>query len=174
MKRLTEWKRLPEDLPYADLYCDIMSALGDGRAIIKDECRLTVKNRDYLTAARRLSEYEDTGLTPEEVKALIDVSMGKAIAETTEFDGVSIQRLKELAAAWTSGNIMVISRAHWTYWYGWRGNHDRRIDDATCSRCGFRHPTIRPTKDDPYTPHQLWNCCPHCLAMMVEDNVERR
>ena len=29
-----------------------------------------VKNHDYVSAAHRLAEYEDTGLTPSDVKAL--------------------------------------------------------------------------------------------------------
>ena len=45
----------------------------------------------------RLCEYEDTGLTPEEVNYTKLYAMGKAVAEIVEFDGVPIDRLKELA-----------------------------------------------------------------------------
>lgn len=61
----------------------------------------------------RLAEYEDTGLTPDEVEHLIIFEMAKAVAEITEFDGVPIQRLKELAAADKSGNVDIVRRVHW-------------------------------------------------------------
>ena len=54
-----------------------------------------------------LAEYEDTGLTPDEVQHLIIFEMAKAVAEITEFDGVPIQRLKELAAAEKAGKIKI-------------------------------------------------------------------
>jgi ribosomal protein S27AE len=33
--------------------------------------------------------------------------------------------------------------AKWEFWEGWVGNHDMRIEDATCSNCGYVHPTVR-------------------------------
>ena len=45
----------------------------------------------------RLKAYEDTGLEPESVEALKLSMMGKAISEITEFDGLPIDRLRELA-----------------------------------------------------------------------------
>lgn len=47
----------------------------------------------------RLAAYEDTGLTPESVEALKLSMMGKAISEITEFNGLPIDRLRELAEA---------------------------------------------------------------------------
>lgn len=47
----------------------------------------------------RLAAYEDTGLTPESVEALKLSMMGKAISEVTEFNGLPIDRLRELADA---------------------------------------------------------------------------
>lgn len=47
----------------------------------------------------RLAAYEDTGLHPESVEALKLSMMGKAISEITEFDGLTIDRLRELADA---------------------------------------------------------------------------
>ena len=55
---------------------------------------------------------------------------------------------------------------HWIYWDGWCGNHDRRIDDATCSVCGYRHPTVRATKEEWDTPKFLSDTCPGCGAKM--------
>ena len=55
----------------------------------------------------RLKAYEDTGLTPESVDALKLSIMGKAISEITEFNGVPIARLKELAKADKDGRLVV-------------------------------------------------------------------
>ena len=51
--------------------------------------------------------------------------------------------------------------AKWEYWAGWMSNHDRRIDDATCSKCGYKHPTIRFG-----TPDLLQDYCPQCKSKM--------
>lgn len=51
--------------------------------------------------------------------------------------------------------------AEWKYWEGWCGNHDKRIDDATCSKCGYKHPTIRFG-----SPDLLQDYCPSCKSKM--------
>ena len=56
----------------------------------------------------RLAAYEDTGLTPENVEALKLSAMGKAIAEITEFDGLPIDRLRELAESDKDGRVVVL------------------------------------------------------------------
>lgn len=56
----------------------------------------------------RLAAYEDTGLPPEDVEALKLSAMGKAIAEITEFDGLPIDRLRELAEADKDGRVVVL------------------------------------------------------------------
>ena len=55
--------------------------------------------------------YEDTGLTPEGVEALTLSMMGKAVAEIKEFDGLPIDRLKELAEADKEGRVEVLPDA---------------------------------------------------------------
>jgi len=62
-------------------------------------------------AWRRLAAYEDTGLTPESVEALKLSMMGKAISEITEFNGLPIDRLRELAEADKDGRIVVLPEA---------------------------------------------------------------
>ena len=59
-------------------------------------------------AWRRLAAYEDTGLTPESVEALKLSMMGKAISEITEFNGLPIDRLRELADADKDGRLVVL------------------------------------------------------------------
>ena len=66
-----------------------------------------VKEHDYISAAHRLADYEDTGLTPESVEALKLSMMGKAISEITGFEGLPIDRLKELALADKEGRVVV-------------------------------------------------------------------
>ena len=56
----------------------------------------------------RLAAYEDTGLEPESVEALKLSMMGKAISEITEFDGLPIDRLRELAEADKDGRVVVL------------------------------------------------------------------
>lgn len=56
----------------------------------------------------RLKAYEDTGLYPESVEALKLSMMGKAISEITEFEGLPIARLRELAEADKDGRVVVL------------------------------------------------------------------
>ncbi len=56
----------------------------------------------------RLAAYEDTGLEPESVEALKLSMMGKAISEITEFDGLPIDRLRELAESDKDGRLVVL------------------------------------------------------------------
>lgn len=56
----------------------------------------------------RLAAYEDTGIEPESVEALKLSMMGKAISEVTEFDGLPIDRLRELAEADKDGRVVVL------------------------------------------------------------------
>ena len=56
----------------------------------------------------RLAAYEDTGLTPESVEAIKLHMMGKAISEITEFNGLQIDRLRELAEADKAGRLVVL------------------------------------------------------------------
>lgn len=56
----------------------------------------------------RLAAYEDTELYPENVEALKLSMMGKAISEITEFDGLPIDRLRELAEADKEGRVLIL------------------------------------------------------------------
>lgn len=56
----------------------------------------------------RLAAYEETGLKPEAVEHLKLASMGKAIAEIKEFEGVPIDRIRELAQAKKKGRLVVL------------------------------------------------------------------
>lgn len=55
-----------------------------------------------------LAAYEDTGLTLESVEALKLSMMGKAIAEIKEFNGLPVDRLRELAEADKDGRLVVL------------------------------------------------------------------
>lgn len=56
----------------------------------------------------RLAAYEDTRLYQESVEALKLSMMGKAISEIREFDGLPIDRLRELAEADKDGRVVVL------------------------------------------------------------------
>lgn len=55
----------------------------------------------------RLKAYEDTGMYPESIEALKLSMMGKVISEITEFNGLPIDRLRELAEADKDGRVVV-------------------------------------------------------------------
>ena len=84
----------------------------------RDMKRLTIRNSDGTVSQPtttsiealfyRLAAYEDTGLEPEEIKTMIDASMEKAIAEIKEFEGIPIDRLRELAEADKEGRCVVL------------------------------------------------------------------
>lgn len=58
-------------------------------------------------------------------------------------------------------------QAYWEYWGGWRGNHDKRIEGATCTNCGFKHPTVRGGN----ALDQLYKVCPGCGLRMGKREV---
>ena len=62
-----------------------------------------VKNHDYISAANRLADYEDTGLTPEEI------DMDHEAAETLRqlCRGCDLDRLEKLAEADKDGRLLV-------------------------------------------------------------------
>ena len=64
-------------------------------------------------------------------------------------------------------------KAKWLFWEGWAGNHDKRIEDATCSKCGYRHATVRKTFGSGETNRDVLNklspFCPACGAEMSVD-----
>lgn len=55
----------------------------------------------------RLKQYEDTKRAPEQIEALEAAIMGKAVAQITEFEGLPIARLRELAEADKDGRVVV-------------------------------------------------------------------
>lgn len=56
--------------------------------------------------------------------------------------------------------LVMRGKANWIIWAGWRGNHDQRIDDAKCSKCGYKHFTVY------NSPEKLSNYCPNCGSKM--------
>lgn len=53
-----------------------------------------------------------------------------------------------------------MKEAFWKVWAGWKGNHDQRIEDATCSNCGYVHPTVYRNLNE------LSSRCPKCKSKM--------
>lgn len=70
----------------------------------------------------RLKAYEDTGMYPESVEALKLSMMGKAISEITEFNGLPIDRLRELAEADKDGRVVVLPCKVGDVVYGFHNN----------------------------------------------------
>ena len=69
----------------------------------------------------RLKRYEDTKRTPEQIEALEAALMGKAVAQITEFEGLPIARLRELAVADQEGRVIVLPCKVGDVVYGFHG-----------------------------------------------------
>lgn len=87
----------------------------------------------------RLAAYEDTGLYPESVEALKLSMMGKAISEITEFDGLPIDRMRELAEADKDGRLVVLpcKLGDTVYMISWRLNGQHKIEERVFSLTYF-------------------------------------
>ena len=110
MERLTKWNGSSNQHAYYPR-CFEEPCNGGG-------CK--IKDCPFETAVcERLAAYEDTGLTPEEVTAAKVALMGKTLAEITEFEGVPLARLRELAEADKDGRVSVLPCKRgdelWTY-----------------------------------------------------------
>lgn len=115
MKRLTnEEVRVDESVdrylgPLADLEGmkpKLLDLILNGpvlNGVSKDVLRQSIRQLYSALAA-----YEDTGMTPESVEALKLSMMGKAIAEIKEFNGLPVDRLRELAEADKDGRLVVL------------------------------------------------------------------
>ena len=90
MKRLT----------FEGNFCDI-ARCGYPTCPYKDGC-------SQKQVWERLKRYEDTKRTPEQIEALEAEIMGKAVAQITEFEGLPIARLRELAVADQEGRVLVL------------------------------------------------------------------
>jgi len=62
---------------------------------------------------------------------------------------------------------MFKKKAVWLFWEGWVGNHDKRIDDAECSNCSFKHPTVYKSLNN------LSKVCPSCGSKMLVNSSRR-
>ncbi len=71
-----------------------------------------------------------------------------------------------------------VKTAKWEFWEGWIGNHDMRIEDATCSNCGYMHPTVRRefvngkfngSETPQHVLNKLSDFCPSCRARMIKE-----
>ncbi len=85
-----------------------------------------VKNRDYISAANRLADYEDTGLTPEQCEN------AKAIIEYAFSDDTSkAERIWELLKADKGGRLVVLpcKPGDTVYMISWRLNGRHEIEE---------------------------------------------
>ena len=88
-----------ERLTFGGNFCDI-ARCGYPTCPYKDGC-------SQKQVWERLKQYEDTKRTPEQIEALEAAIMGKAVAQITEFEGLPIARLRELAEADKDGRVVV-------------------------------------------------------------------
>ena len=89
-----------ERLTFEGNFCDI-ARCGYPTCPYKDGC-------SQKQVWEQLKRYEDTKRTPEQIEALEAAIMGKAVAQITEFEGLPIARLRELAVADKEGRVVVL------------------------------------------------------------------
>lgn len=92
---------------------DMLTVLQAENNKLQDELKWREAEIARLNEAREIAnekarEYEATGLELEEIKTMIDASMEKAIAEIKEFEGIPIDRLRELVEADKEGRCVVL------------------------------------------------------------------
>ena len=83
--------------------------LRTGEVLMASEYEEKYTEQEWISVLQdRLAAYEDTKLTPESVEALKLSVMGKVIAEIKEFNGLPVNRLRELAEADKDGRLVVL------------------------------------------------------------------
>ena len=151
MKRLTE-KHFNSDIHY--MKCS-------------DNCELDVNCIDcpaFEELIERLAAYEDTGTTPEIVEALKLSTMGRAIAEIKEFNGLPIERLKNIAEANKDGRVVVLPcKVGETVWAVGRVGVPRKMEleppdiRLVCTDEDNRCMALCPRKPDGFCAYRLRN-----------------
>lgn len=122
---------------------------------------------------KRLKAYEDTGLYPESVEALKLSMMGKAISEITEFDGLPIDRLRELAEADKAGRVRIIPESqNETCGHCWYFEREPGTKHGTCAK--RPHPRDRYGKIDRSKQFIVSQSTQSCrLYMSLRSEAER-
>ena len=86
---------------------------------------------------------------------------------------IETDRLEAICDAEKSGKLFLIGvdlakgenftsglqKADWKIWAGWSGNHDQRIEEPSCSNCGFVTDTVYGDTD--LLPKECPNCGCH-------------
>lgn len=128
----------------------------ESKKLIKESFDLLVKKRwlkEIGKAVDRYNKSRDRLQTDTHVLAVLV----KRYNEIYSKDPLSVKATKQASTT---------SKAKWQFWEGWIGNHDMRIEDATCSNCGYEHHTVRRTAYSVETPQdvldKLGNFCPNC------------
>lgn len=89
-----------------------------------------VKNHDYISAANRLADYEDTGRSPEEVTALgklFDYALEESKTLTEQL--ALLNRIRDLAKADRDGRVVVLPcKVGDTLWVTGRDNVPREME----------------------------------------------
>src|SRR5574343_874061 len=70
-----------------------------------------------------------------------DGSIQRVEPENIKFEDNAdfFKQVEQASSEWFDNSElkMVEKKAVWIYWDGWKSNHDRRIEDAVCSQCGY-------------------------------------
>lgn len=117
MKRLTyfdggKWRLKIGDTEYSGDAVDHLAAYEETGLLPEEVVKMGMMLEDSRRYSGRLElklkPYLDIGLGPSELNALKLASMGKCVVEIKEFDGIAIDRLRELAKAEKDGRLVVL------------------------------------------------------------------
>lgn len=91
-------------------------------------------------------------ITKEAFDEVVKNSYNNGYEDGLKQSSIEVDKLKESSLE---------KKANWKMWGGWKGNHDQRIENATCSNCGYKHPTVKVSLS------LLNKYCPNCQCTMV-------
>lgn len=149
------WTPCSEELPKLHLVRDIFNRPA---GFMSDVVLVTVKSNECDGTRYYVATDYMTGTTQEDVHWFMGCGYGGSAVYSQEI------------IAWMPKPDPYNDTKHgqWIYWDGWKGNSGQRIDDATCSECGYKHPTVWRNQGEEYnsTPDKLADVCPSCKAIM--------
>jgi ribosomal protein S27AE len=138
------------------------------KQLIKESFELFVKKRWLKEIDRALKNYNKFSDRASR-EHYIMLALIKKYNELYPADPLRIKTAEQTKSANKS-----MAKAKWQFWEGWMSNHDMRIDDATCSNCGYKHYAVRRTPYSNETEqdvlNKLSNFCPNCGKPMDKNN----
>jgi hypothetical protein len=163
-------RMLCPDYPEGCGHCRLSDPESEYSCTIEEDCK------NLVESGFRMERYSCWVFDEYEECMVCNSCIGKALPDPNAPDKVMLTDYCPHCGAKMNTNFNTTEKtAKWEFWSGWVGNHDRRIEDATCSNCGYVHPTIRreivnnkfkPNETTQDILNKLSDTCPGCGAKM--------